>query len=97
MGFKHTRTVAGDVNVFREAREIVRCCTMPSYRDILRDRVDEAKAIFDRFTISASKTDFEQLLAAWTRMLLAIDAAAPFVGAPPPTGGRLPVTTYHVA
>jgi len=97
MKIRTSTGVAGDKNVFREAREIVRCCTMPSYRDVLRDRVDEAFAAYGQFNVSASKVDFEALLAAWTRMLLAIDAAKPFVGPPAPNGGTAPVATYIAA
>jgi hypothetical protein len=92
-----TTSISGDKNVFREAREIARCCTLPSYRDVLRNRVDEAQEAFDRFHVSASKVDFEELLAKWTRMLLAIDAAKPFVGPPPSNGGSLPIPTYIAA
>lgn len=78
-----------DENVFREARTIALYCIFPERRDALRARVDECKEVFDRFNISASREDFQELVGAWTRMLLAMDAVGPYVKPPPVTGGRL--------
>jgi hypothetical protein len=78
-------------NVFREARAIASHCIFPSRRDILRQRVDECKEVFDRFNISASREDFTELVGRWTRMLQAMDAVGPYIGGPAPGGGRLPV------
>lgn len=78
-------------NVFREARTIAQYCIFPERRAILRQRVDECKEVFDRFNISASREDFQELVGKWTRMLQAMDAVGPFVGGPPPQGGALPI------
>lgn len=78
-------------NVFREAREIARYCIFPERREQLRQRVDECKETFDRFHLSASKLDMEELVARWTRMLLAIDAVGPYVNGPTTNGGKAPV------
>lgn len=81
-------------NVFREAREIARWCIFPERREQLRQRVDECKEIFDRFNISASREDFSELVACWTRMLLAIELVGPWVDGPSPRGGKLPVPRH---
>lgn len=86
-----------DENVFREARLIARHCIFPERRENLRQRVDECKEHFDRFSISASREDMLSLVASWTRMLLAMDAVGPFLGDPPESGGRMPVPAQHAA
>lgn len=78
-------------SVFREARAIASHCIFPERRDILRRRIDECKEVFDRFNISASREDFQELVARWTRMLQAMDAVGPYVGGPAPGGGKMPV------
>lgn len=78
-------------NVFREARQIAMHCVLPSKRDLLRERTDACKEVFDRFNISASREDFRELVGLWTRMLQAMDACGPFIGPSSPEGGRLPV------
>lgn len=78
-------------NVFREAREIARWCIFPERRDLLRARTDECKEVFDRFNLSASREDFQELVGVWTRMLQAMDAVGPFVNNPAPCGGKMPV------
>lgn len=64
---------------------------MPPYRDNCRERADACKEIFDRFNISASREDFRDLVASWSRLLLAMDACGPYVGPPTLTGGKMPV------
>jgi len=76
-------------NVFREAREIARHCILPERRDALRARTDECKEVFDRFNVSASREDFQELVGRWTRMLQAMDAVGPYIGPPPERGGRM--------
>lgn len=66
-------------------------CVNPLHRDILRQRTDECKEVFDRYNLSASREDFELLVGRWTRLLLAIKAASPWTGGTPAQGGRLPV------
>lgn len=68
----------------------MRCLNTP-VKERLKDRTDECKEIFDRFNISASREDMQQLVATWSRMLLAMDAAGPWVFGPSTPGGRLPV------
>lgn len=77
---------ANQRSVFKEARAIIQSCTDKPRRDILRDRVDECKEVFDRFAISASKDDMVELIGTWTRMLQAIDAVAPLGGDSSPAG-----------
>jgi hypothetical protein len=77
-------------NLFREARNIAMFCTSPTRRDILRLRCDECKETFDRFNLSASKLDFEELVGRWTRLLLAMDACGPYVDGGTTVGGKLP-------
>lgn len=64
-------------------------CVNTPVKERLRARVDECKEVFDRFNISASRDDMQALVAAWTRMLIAMDAAGPWVGGGNPVGGRL--------
>jgi hypothetical protein len=78
-------------SVFREARAIANHCISPERRDILRQRIDVCKEVFDRFNISASREDFQELVAHWTRMLRAMDAVGPYSGGPAPGGGKMPV------
>jgi hypothetical protein len=78
-------------SIFREARTIAQHCINPCIRDALRARTDECQELFDRFSITACREDFAQLVAAWTRMLIAMDRAGPWVGGAPTVGGRLPV------
>ncbi len=86
-----------DENVFREARLIARHCIFPERRQQLNDAVDACKAVFDRFNVSASRADFQELVGLWTKMLIAMDAVGPWVGPPPVTGGRLPVPAQQAA
>lgn len=65
-------------------------CVYPAKRDILRQRTDYCFDIFNRFNLSASKDDFKELVAAWSRMLLAMDACGPYVGGTTPEGGKMP-------
>ncbi len=78
-------------NVFREARDIARHIWLTERRDQLRERTDTCKEVFDRFQISASREDFQELVGAWTRLLMAMDVAGPYVQPPPAGGGKLPV------
>lgn len=78
-------------NVFREARTIANHCLFRERRDDLRLKTDECKEVFDRFNISASREDFQELVGRWTRMLVAMDAVGPYVGPPPERGGHMPV------
>jgi hypothetical protein len=80
-------------NIFREARAIASHCIFPQRRDILRQRIDECKEVFDRFNISASREDFQELVGLWTRMLQAMDAVGPYIGGPSPGGGKMPIPT----
>lgn len=81
-------------NVFKEARSIATHCLNAKWRDLLRDRTDECFDTFNRFNISGSRDDFTELVARWTRMLHAMDAASPWVGGIDPTGGRLPAPRH---
>ena len=80
-----------NANVFREAREIARHCIFPERRERLREHVDTCKEVFDRFNLSASREDFQELVGAWTRMLLAIELVGPWVDGPSRGGGAMPV------
>lgn len=84
-------------NLFREARLAARHCIFPEQAKLVRDRTDECKAVFDRFNISASKRDFEELVAAWTRLLLALAALGPMATPPGSQGGALPVPQARAA
>lgn len=64
-------------------------CVLPSVRDRLRERVDEAREHYDRFCISASREDMELLVGAWTRMLLAMADVDPWLGGPRTERDRL--------
>lgn len=87
---------ANQRSVFKEARAVIQSCTDKPRRDILRDRVDSCKEVFDRFAISASRSDMVELIGSWTRMLQAIDAVAPLGGDDTPAG-RVPVPKREAA
>lgn len=77
------------MNIFKDARLIARHCLDKTKRERLVERCDEAKEVFDRFAISASSDDMEHLVAAWTRLLVAMDDCGPWRGGEPSGAGRL--------
>lgn len=84
-------------SLFKEARSIAQHCILPASRDLLRQRTDECEEIFDRFNISASRRDMEALVAAWTRLLIAMKSVGPMASDPCSSGGRLPVPKSQAA
>jgi hypothetical protein len=86
-----------DEHIFREARVIALCCTLPSKAAALEEASGACREVFDRFNISASRTDFQLLVGLWTRMLLAMDDCGPWLGKGPPDPDRLAHSDQAVA
>jgi hypothetical protein len=84
-----------NASMFKAARAVADNCKDKTRRDILRARVDLCRADFDRFSVSASQVDMEQLVASWTRMLLAVAAVDP-LGGEPAGAGKVPVPRSKV-
>lgn len=82
----------GQINVFKEARAIAQACYDKTRRDLLRARIDEAKEAFDLFTLHPTREAMADMVARWSRMLLAIDAVSP-IGTDPTPQGRMPAPT----
>jgi len=82
--------------MFKECRLAAQSCKDEVKRAALRHRTDECKEVFDRFNLSASREDMEALVAAWTRMVRALDRVAPLPDGDPAGAGRLraPGTTF---
>jgi hypothetical protein len=77
-------------SVFLEARNLARLCHDTQKKARLIERTDKCKETFDRFAISAARSDMECLVADWSRMLIAIAACSPAPG-PGTVGGREPL------
>lgn len=74
------------MNVFKEAREILRTSPDKARCNILRERVDACKEAYDYFCVSATTAAMQELLGHWTRLVLAINAMGPLAGDDPPAG-----------
>ena len=74
----------------KHAREVARHCKDKVPKQILRDRTDELQNVYSRFTISCSCDDMEALVAAWTRVALAVNAIQQ-LGGDNPNAGAMPV------
>jgi hypothetical protein len=73
-------------SIFREVRDVASNCKDETRRDILRGRIDLCRADFDLFVISPTQAHMQDLVASWTRLLMAIAAVAPIGGNDPPAG-----------
>lgn len=73
-------------NVFKQARLVLQAAPASKRRDYLRDTVDLCKETFDRFAISASQEDMEELVARWTHLKIALGAMPPLAEPDPPAG-----------
>lgn len=79
------------MNIFLDARTAARHCNDTAKKTRLVERTDKCKETFDRFAISASRSDMELLVADWTRMLIALAAVHSTPGPGQPVGGKAPL------
>lgn len=84
------------MNVFKEAREILRTSPDAERNAVLRAAVDTCKEAFDLFVIDATTTKMQELVGAWTRLVIAIDGMGPLGGDATPAG-RVPVPKQALA
>lgn len=77
-----------NASIFKEARTIARHCRDATRRNILRERTDLAQERYDLFKVEPSRFNMVELVNAWTRMLLAIDAIPP-IATDPENAGRM--------
>jgi hypothetical protein len=76
------------VNVFKEAREIIRTQPASAKIDILRERTDELREAYDLFVAEKTTTSLTLLTARWVRVKLAIDAITGAEPTPPSAGKK---------
>lgn len=84
------------MNVFKEAREILRTSPDAERNAVLRAAVDECKEIYDYFCVSATTDTMRDLIGAWTRLLIAIKGMGP-LGGDNDVGGRVQVQEQALA
>ncbi len=77
-----------ETNLIREARAAALVCTDYTKRVTLQRVTDELHDVFGRFTVSCSRADMSDLVAAWTRVILALNDLPVLID---PGGGRRPV------
>jgi len=62
-----------ETNLIKEAREAARTCASYNKRITLNACVDELQDAFGLFTVSCSRQDMQNLVRAWTRVILALN------------------------
>lgn len=84
------------MNVFKEAREILRTSPDAERNAVLRAAVDECKNSYDWFIASATTEAMQDLVGKWTRLVIAIKGMGP-LGGDNNVGGRVPVPQQALA
>ncbi len=79
-----------EMSLLKEATEAARYCTDLVKRAALIYYTDCLRDVYGRFTISCSRADMSELVGAWTRVLLALNALDP-LPEHGPNGGRAPI------
>ena len=59
--------------LIKEARDAAIFCNDSGKRALLRHLTDEVQDAFGLFTVSCSREDMERLVAAWSRLILALN------------------------
>ncbi len=80
-----------EMNLIKEARNAALFCNDYTKRVTLQRVTDELHDVFGRFTVSCSREDMTDLVAAWTRVILALNDLPVLVD---PDGGRRPVAIH---
>ncbi len=78
------------MSLLKEATDAARACTDARKRKALQERTDELRDAFGRFTISCNRADMLDLVATWSRVILALNSLPP-LPEHGPNGGRAPV------
>ncbi len=76
------------MSLLKEATEAARACSDTRKRKALQERTDELRDAFGRFTISCNREDMAYLVAAWSRVILALNSLPP-LPEHGPNGGRM--------
>lgn len=77
------------MSIFKEARLIARHCTDKDKCHALKTRTDTAQAAADMFHLNPCRGTMEELVGAWTRFLIALNAVGPYGGGDGSGAGRL--------
>lgn len=70
--------MSGERGMFAQATDLITHCTSEFAAYDLEERRDQAREIMDRLSISHSREDMQLMVAAWTKLLLAMSFASKF-------------------
>lgn len=84
------------MNVFKEAREILRTSPDAERNAVLRSAVDACKEAFDLFVVDATTARMQELVARWTKLVIALNGMGP-LGGDNSVGGRVSVPQQALA
>jgi hypothetical protein len=88
------RPEAAAMSLIKDARIAAMYCVDHIKRRVLIERTDELQNIFGLFTVSCDQADMEQLVGAWTRVVIAMKNLPP-LPEHGPKGGRQPLPTKN--